>query len=584
MTTGRVRRSMAVFFADVAGYTRLTELAEEATHARLMQLRSEVLIPSIQDRGGRVVKSDGDGFLAAFDDEHSAVRCAISLQKEVTRREAATPEDRRIAFRIGLNCGEVIVEPEDLYGESVNIAARLQAYADPGGIVMPSVVAGRMRSEIEVPVLDLGDLFLRNIRKPVRAIGLRIGDIAPVRLAASEDKWPSLAVLPFRSVPDESADSYFAEGIVEDIVRGLGGLRELFVISRASTLQYRGVSVDLRRIGAELGARYILQGSVRQGQGRLRITTELSDAESGTVLHADRYDGDTADLFALQDRIAGEVVTTIAPHIRQWELRRALRKPPDSWGAYDLLLQALNLMYRLDYESFSRGRSLLQLAIENDLNYAAPYAYAAQWHIFRISQGWAEDPDTDAKEAARLAALAIERDQHDAIGLAVHGHALSWFFKQYDGALVFLDRAVDAGPSCAMAWTMNSLTHSYIGDGPTAVAHAGRALQLSPHDPHAFYYYTCLAFAHYADGTYEEAAINGYRALAGCPRFCAGMRVLIASLVALGRVDEASEVGRKLMEVQPTFRLNAYRRVCPFKGADMIGLMINRLAKAGLPA
>jgi adenylate cyclase len=583
MTLRARRRQMAIVFADVVGYSRLTEIAEEDTHDRLMRLRSEVLEPSIANYGGRLVKSYGDGFLAAFDDASSAARCAISIQKKLGRCESATPEEQRIALRMGLNYCDLIVEGDDLYGEGVNIAARLQAYADPGGIVMPARVAEEVRAHIDIASVDLGDLFLRNISKPVRAISLRGSTGEPARVGPAAEKRPSVAVLPFRTVPPEDTQIYFAEGIVEDIIRGIGGLRELFVISRASTLHYRGPMVDVRTVGAELGVRYVLQGSVRREYGHLRITTELSDAGTGTVLHTDRYDGDATDLFTLQDRIAAEVVATIAPHVRQWELSGVLRRPPDSWSAYDLLLQALNLLYRLDYESFSRARSLLQLAIENDPEYASPYAYAAQWHLFRISQGWTTDPDVDSREAARLAAQAIERDQHEAIGLALHGHALSWFFKQYDGALVFLDRAVKAGPNCAMAWTVNSLTHSYIGDGPTAVARAEHALRLSPHDPHSFYYYTNLAFAHYTKGTYAEAVTNGYRALAQGPRFCAGMRILIASLTALERVEEAREVARMLMRIQPKFRLSEYRRVCPFKGVDAVALMLDRLAKAGLP-
>jgi adenylate cyclase len=577
------RRSAAILFADVVGYSRLTEIAEEATHRRLMQLRSEVLEPSFAAHRGRMVKSYGDGFLASFDNLDSAAGCAVSLKKEITQREKTTDPDKRIAFRMALNFCDVIIEEDDIYGDGVNIAARLQAYADPGGIVMPTAVAGNVGAQFKIPTVDLGDLFLRNISRPVRAVSLQVGGLAPIRVSPAVDKRPSLAVLPFRGSLGDDTESYFTDGIVEDIVRGLGGLSELFVISRASTLQYRGAAVDVRGVGAELGVRYVLQGTARRHRGQLRIATELTDTETGALVHADRYEGDTTDVFALQDRIATEVVAAIAPHVRQWELQRVLRKPPDSWNAYDLLLQALSLLYRFDYTSFSRARSLLQLAIGNDPDYAAPYAYAAQWHVFRISQGWASEPDADAKEAARFAALAIERDQRDAIGLALHGHALSWFFKQYDGALVFLDRAVKAGPSCAMAWTMNSLTHSYIGDGPVAIAHAEHALRLSPYDPHAFYYYTNLAFALYASHRYDEAVVKGYQALAQGSRFCAGMRILIASLMALDRIEEAREVARKLMMVQPNFRLSAYRLVCPFKGDDAVGQFIDRLQMAGLP-
>ena len=579
-----LRRHTAILFADMVGYSRLMEIDEDGTHARLMWLRSNVLEPWFASHGGRIIRSHGDGFFASFDEVHQAVRCAIALQQELGRVEAATPADRRIAFRIGLNVCEAIVEADEFFGDGVNIAARLQAYADPGGIVAPAAIAEQIRAEFNIPTIDLGDLHLRNISKPVAAISLRVGSSMIAPPPSAGDKRPSIAVLPFQDLSSTADDSYFADGIVEDIVRGLGGLQELFVISRPSTLRYRGPDVSVLAVGAELGVRYILRGSVRRAGCRLRITTELNDAETGTMIRADRYDGEVSDLFDLQDRIATGAVAMIAPQVRQWELRRVLRKHPDSMDAYDYLLQALDLLYRLDYTSFSRARGFLQLAIENDLNYACAYAYAAQWHIFRISQGWSTDPDADSKEAAQLAAMAIERDQQDPMGLALHGHALSWFFKRYEGALVFLDRAVRVGPNCAMAWTMKALTHSYIGDGPRGVAHAKHALRLSPLDPHAFYYHVGLAFAHYANGTFEDAVTAGYCALAQCQRFCAGMRILIVALVALKRIEEAREVARNLMLAQPNFRLSTYRPQCPFRDADAVELLIERLHMADLPA
>jgi adenylate cyclase len=577
------RRLTAVLFADMVGFSRLTEIDEDGTYARLKWLRTNVLEPWFKSHGGRLVRTLGDGFVATFFDVRQAAHCAMALQQELERVESDSPADRRIAFRMGLNVCEAIVDADEFYGDGVNIAARLQAYADPGGIVAPAAVAEQIGDELDVATVDLGELYLRNISKPIAAVSFRTGTSAPTRLPPTGDKRPSIAVLPFRGFSPDAEDTYFTDGIVEAIIRGLGGLQELFVIARPSTLRYAGSQVDVRSVGTELGVRYILQGSVRRAGGRLRITTELSDAKTRTVIRSDRYEGDTGDLFALQDRIATEAVASIAPHVRQWELRRALSKHPDSMDAYDLLLQALDLLYRLDYAAFSRARGLLQLAIENDLDYAAPHAYAAQWHIFRISQGWSNDPDADSHEAARLAAMAIERDQQDAMGLALHGHALSWFFKRYDGALVFLERAVRAGPNCAMAWTMKGLSHAYVGEGELAVAHARHALRLSPLDPHAFYHQVGLAFAHYAAGDFAEAAAAGHRAIAQCPRFCAGMRILVASLAALGRLDEAREVGHNLMQVQPNFRLGAYHGQCPFKGEEAVGLMIDRLSKAELP-
>ena len=281
MTGRQTRRRLAVLFADVVGYSRLTELAEEATHARLMVLRSELSEPAFAAHGGRCVKSYGDGFLAAFGDAPAALRCAVSLQEEVGRREADISPELRIAFRMAVNFCEVIVEKDDIYGEGVNIAARLQAYADPGGVVMPTAVSEQIGTQLDIPTVDLGDLHLRNISRSVRAMGLRIGAPPTPPVVITADNRASLAVLPFGGSSSEpGVDSYFAQGIVEDIVRGLGRLHELFVISHASTLRYAGVAADTRAIAEELGVRYVLRGTVRCDHGRLRIAAELCDALS----------------------------------------------------------------------------------------------------------------------------------------------------------------------------------------------------------------------------------------------------------------------------------------------------------------
>jgi adenylate cyclase len=563
------------------------EANEVDTHARLMGLRLELLEPKVAEHGGRIVKNTGDGFIAMFEDVIEATQCAAELQRAVVTLGAREPPDRRIAFRIGLNLCDTIIEADDIYGEGVNVAARLQAYAEPGDIIVTETVARIIAGQLEtVPRLDLGHLHLKNIRMPVRAFGLRIGSIAAGghRLAQNAGTpWPTLAVLPFRMLETDPEESYFADGIVEDIIQGLAGLKELLVISRNSTLRYGGSPVDVRVIGRELGVRYVLNGAVRRSGGRLRIATELSETESGSLIRADRYEGDISDLFTLQDEISTRVVATIAPHVREWELRRVLRKHPESMNAYDLVLQGLDLLYRLDYESYSRARGLFQRAIQEDSEYARAYAYASLWHIFRVGQGWSPDPDTDALEAARMAAEAIERDKYDALGLAFHGHALSWFLKQYDAAVGFLDRAIAAGPSCAMAWTLSSLTCAYLGDGATAVTRAERALRLSPLDTHAFYLHSAIGLANYVSGNYEDAIACGRRSAAHNDSFCANKRFMIVSLVALGRMAEARAITQALLRLQPDFRVTPYIPRCPLRDPKQIALFIDRLRAAGLP-
>jgi adenylate cyclase len=580
------RRLAAILAADVVGYGRLMEADEEDTHERLMQIRLDLLEPRVIEHSGRIIKNTGDGFIAMFDGAVEATHCAIGLQQELLALGAAELPDRRITFRIGINLCDVIVDAGDVFGEGVNVAARLQSYAEPGDIIISARVAEKVATELEkFQMQDLGDLHLRHISQPVRAFNLRIGSAvsrAPAVLAHVPDSRPSIAVLPFRQSPSDPDDAYFADGIIEDIIHGLSGLKELFVISRSSTLGYAGAEIEPNAVACELGVRYLLYGSVRRADRRLRITTELSDAETGTVIRSDQYDGVLADLFALQSEIASQVVVTIAPHVREWELRRAMRKHPDNLTSYDLVLQALDLLYRLDYGSFSRARGLLQQAIIYDPGYAPAYTYTAYWLLYRVGQEWSPDPGADAAEALRAAAAAIERDRNDALALAINGHVHSFLLKDYATATSLFDRALAAGPSCALAWTMSSCNCGYLGDCETAVRRAEQGLRLSPLDAHVFYHEHILAQAHYLCGNYEDAAAWAEKSAGHNGAFTSNLRTLTACLVALGRVGEARRVAQRLLQVQPKFGLAAFTARTPLRGAardDFVG----RLRAAGLP-
>jgi adenylate cyclase len=579
------RRLAAILIADMVGYSRLMEAHEEYTHAWQMRLRSEVLEPGIAAHCGRVVKHTGDGFIAIFDSARDATRCALSLQQAVAAQTAGQPVEQRISFRMAVNVANIIIEKDDVYGDGVNVAARLHTYAEPGGIVVPGAVAEQIGSSLGVGVIDLGDLHLRNLARPVRVFALRVQP-APSRLVgdvlADAEPRPSIAVLPFRMHPTDPEESYFADGIVDDIIHGLASLQELFVISRGSALGYGGATLDVRAIGRELGVRYVLYGSVRRSGGRLRIGTELSDAETGTIIRSDQYDGSLTDLFELQGRIAVNVVRTIAPHVRERELVRAMRKQPQNLTAYDFVLQARDLLYRMDYESFSRARGLLQQAIAHDPGYAPAYSYTALWYIFRVGEMGSSDPDADAASAASHAFAAMERDSDDAQSLAICGHVQSFLLKNYRKAVSLLDRAIMAGPSSAMAWTMSSATRGYIGDGGTAVQHAEQGVRLSPLDARLFWHEGLLAQAHYVDGNYEQALEWVSSALERNEFIRFNIRTWIATLAALERVDQAAEAARHLLRVQPDFRLGPYAKRCPFQ-RPILDTWLARLRSAGLP-
>ena len=586
MTLGPTqRRLVAILAADVVGYSRLMEEDEQDTYARLTHLRSTVMDPQITAHRGQVIKNTGDGFLAVFDSGNDATQCALTMQRTLSDLTADEPEHRYISFRMGVNVADVIIAGTEIYGDGVNIAARLQTYAEPGGVVVSGAVAEQIASVPGVRVVDLGELHLRNLSRPVRAFGLRVDNV-PARMVGEPPLgWegrPSIVVLPFRQNLSDPDDAYFADGIVDNIIHALAGLKDLFVISRGSTLGYGGAKIDVRAIGRELGVRYVLYGSVQRAAGRLRIGTELSDAETGAIVFSEKYDGELSALFELQDRISAQVVTTIAPHVRERERVRAMRKHPKNLTAYDLVLQALGLIFQMNKESFSRARGLLQQAMAHDPGYAPAYSYAAYWHMFRIGQGWSPDQAGDNAEAARTAAAAIERDPGDALALAIYGHMQSFIRKDYDTALEYLDRALAAGPSCAMAWTMSSATYGYLGEGATAVLRAEHGLRLSPLDSHVFMHEHILSQAHYINGNYDEAIAWGRKSAQHNRQLTSNLRVLAASLVAVGKVDEAREMARQLLSVEPTFGLRAFAARTPLHGATL-DILVDRLRAAGLP-
>ncbi len=580
------RQTLAVLVADVVGYARLTETDEEVTHTRLRRLRVNVVDPCVVTYRGRIVKNTGDGFLAVFYSAFDAVRCAIELQNEIAESERSEPPDRKIAFRMGLNFARAIVEPEDVYGMGVNVAARLEQLAPAGGIVISAPVLAQLGARIDFPMDDLGSLRLKHISQPVRAYSLLMsgterGAAAPSRPRNSgRAKVPSVAVLPFTMSGGGGDDDYFGDGIVEDIVVALQSIRGLLVIARTSTLAFRKTPLNLTRVGEQLGIRYVLSGSVRRDRENLRIVAELADVEAGQTIWADRYDGQISDLFDFQARIATRIVWSVAPHVREAELKRAQRKRPDNMNAYDLVMQAIDLMYRMSFADFTQAGSLLQEAIVADPNYATAYAYAALWHVHNVAQGW--NSDADRAEAARLAAAAVERDPMDGFALALLAHTKSFLFQDYDVARELFDRALSASPNNAMAWTLSSTVYSYTGEGKAAVERAQYGLRLSPLDTQSFFYLMILGIAHYVNGNYDEALIWLQKSVAMNPRLCASLRVLIVDLVALGQLKEAQAFSQKLLEVQPRFRVSGYASLCPYR--DRIRTeFLTRLVQGGLP-
>lgn len=384
---------------------------------------------------------------------------------------------------------------------------------------------------------------------------------------------PSLAVLPFR-VGSPNMEAYFGEGIVDNIIHALASLRELFVIARGSTLQYRSSNPDIRAISRELGVRYILHGTIQRSGDKLRIHTELADGRQAEILKTYRYDGAVADLFALQDQIALDTTRHIAPYIVERELRRVLRKPPQNPTAYDLVLQALEPLHQLEYATFSRARTLLYRAIELDPTYSTAHAYAAYWHCYRIGQEWSQDLQADALAAEKLASRAVELESTEGAALAICAHVDSFMRREYSRAISKFERALSANPNSAFAWVFSAATHTFVGDGPTAVAHARQSIRLSPSDAFSYFSHSILAQAHFVEGNYHEALKFAQLSYEQNRRLTSNLRILCASLTELDRPKDAQIVAAELMRVAPSFRVQRWLQRTPFR--EHIGRQVAR--------
>jgi adenylate cyclase len=590
------RHLAAVLGADIVGYSALMGRAEEETHRRV-NAELDRVFREIEKSHGRVFTFAGDGLMAEFPSAVEALKCALRIQADTARRNARVSPEQRIQFRTGINSGEIMLQENRTGGTAINVAARLEAMAEPGGVCLSAAVFEQVRRTVAAAYEPLGERRLKNIRDPVMVYGIPASacsswismpalprmSVPDVMVAGSGgDYRPSLAVLPFRTLQKDQSDAYFAEGMIDDIIRALGGLKDLLVISRSSTIGFARMPLDVRRVGHELDVRYVLHGSVRRAGHALRIAVELSESTTGNVIWADRFDGELTELFDLQDRIALRVAAAISPQLRERELDRALRKHPDNMTAYDLTLQALDRFYRMDQSSIEQARELLEQAIAHDPDYATSYSHMASLRMRWIGQGWSTDETADRAMAASAARMAIDRDRNDALGLAIYGHLQSYLLKDYDVAQEYLERAMAAGPSCAWAWAYSGLTCGYLGDITTAIARTERAVRLSPIGADSFWLEHYLSQSYYMAGRYEDAIGWGRMSAAHAGANTSNLRVLVAALVADGEMDEARKVAQHLMRLVPTFRLTTYRARTPLRG-EVRDQLIDRLRQAGVP-
>jgi TolB-like protein/Tfp pilus assembly protein PilF len=580
------RKLAAILAADVAGYSRLTGLDEEGTLERLRSLRRELINPAVLLYRGRVVKTTGDGILIEFPSVVDALRCALDVQRGMDIWNADVSTEKRIEFRVGINLGDVVVEGEDLLGDSVNVAARLEGIAEPGGICISESAYQQVRDKVDVSFKDVGEQQLKNIARPVRAYQVRPrGAAANSRPPLPLPDKPSIAVLPFMNMSGDPDQEYFADGVVEEIITALSRFRQLFVIARNSSFTYKGRAVDVKQVGRELGVRYVLEGSVRRSADRVRVTGQLIDAVTGAHLWADRFDGALEDIFELQDRVTMSVVGAIAPKLEQAEIERAKRKPPENLDAYDYYLRGMaNHHQSWSREAISEALKLYYKAIELDPDFAPAYGAAARCYIERRSNNWVTDRAKEMAETERLARRAVELGKDDALALSGAGLALAQAGHDLDAGAAFIDRALALNPNLAAAWYYSGFVRIWLGEPDRAIDHVARAMRLSPLDPITRSFRNANAHAHFCAGRYDQASSWSEMVLQENPDSLPSLRIAAASYALSGRSTEASKICTRLRQVDPALRIsNLNDRVGPYRRPEDIGKLIDGLRKAGIP-
>jgi TolB-like protein/class 3 adenylate cyclase len=550
----RTRRLAAILAADVAGYSRLMGADEEGTLERLKALRRELVDPKIAEHHGRIVKTTGDGMLVEFPSVVDAVRCAVVVQQAMPERNTGIAVDNRIQLRIGINLGDVIVEGDDLYGDGVNIAARIEALADIGGVFVSNTVHDQVRDRLPFVFEDLGEQQVKNIARPVRVY--RVHDVdansssGPTPPALPLPDKPSIAVLPFANMSGDPEQEYFVDGMVEEIITALSQIRWLFVIARNSTFTYKGRPVDVKEVGRELGVRYVLEGSVRKAGRQVRITGQLIDALTGTHLWAGRYDGSLEDVFELQDRVAVSVAGIIEPALQAAEMRRSAARPTTDLTAYDLYLRALAAFYPITKEGLIETLGLLEQAIAIDRHYGPALAWAAICHRRLIEDGWAEEPETSRRKASDLARQALQAGENDPGTLANAAIVLAYFGEDIGAMIGLVDRALTLNPSFARGWYVSGVLRLWAGQPDLAIEHVETSLRLSPRERMGTPLFV-LGMAYLFKRRFDEAAAKLLLSIQDDPGHTPSYRFLAACYAHMGRLDEARAIVARLRAITP---------------------------------
>jgi adenylate cyclase len=585
------RRLAAVLAADIAGYSLLMGRDEERTLAQLKSFRKTLVDPGIAAHHGRIVKTTGDGMLVEFASAVDAARCAVEIQREMIRRNADVPPELKIEFRIGIHVGDIIIDDNDIFGDGVNIAARLEGIAVPGGVCISDDAHRQIRGKIDIAFDDMGEQALKNIAEPMRAWRIRLaGEDAsairpgstPIRVQdlALPEK-PSIVVLPFDNMSAEPGQDYLADGIVEAITAALSCIRSFFVIARSSAFTYKGRATNARDIGKELGVAYLLEGSVQKAGNRLRIIVQLIETEGGAHVWSSRFDGAVEDFFDLEDRITEQVAGALQPSIRIAEIERSRRKRPQDLGSYDYTMRAMPHVWALEKEESVKALELLEKALTIDPEYPLALSLAGWCHAQRSVYNWADDIAESQASARSLAERAAEMSGDDPVILAVLG-AVHTFVRNYGTARVLLERAVTLDSNAAWAWSRLGWLENYADQPQKAIENFERALRLSPIDPMNFNNYVGLGSAHEVAQEYDKAAAFYRRALEERPNAGWIYRNLASSLSGAGRVEEAKRAFAEMMRNYPDLTVAKFKQAMVFSAVPL-NRMAENLRKLGLP-
>ncbi len=584
MSEGTQRRLAAVVAADVVGYSRLMGVDEAGTLAALRSHRAELIDGKISEHGGRIVKTMGDGLLLEFPSVVDATQCVIDVQQTMAGRNETVDEDKRIIFRIGVHLGDLVVEGDDIFGDGINIAARLEAFCEAGGVAISGTAHENIAGRIEVGFVDAGDQQLKNISRPVRVWQWTPTAAAPATDEAAlplPDK-PSIAVLPFDNMSGDPEQEYFSDGISEDIITALSKVHWLFGIARNSTFTYRGSAVDVARVAKELGVRYVVEGSVRKAANKVRITAQLIDGANGNHVWAERYDRELDDIFAVQDEITENIVGRIDNEIRVSEIDRARRKPPANLDAWELYQRGLWHAYKTNQADNGEARNLFLKAVERDPNFALAHAGIAFTCALEVIQGYSDDPAECLTKGLAAGERAVALDDKDSLTHFTLGRVL-YLSGQGDRAIAALEKSVALNPSFAHGYYGLGSALNWYGRAADAIPKLDIAMRLSPQDPMLSAMQQMRAVGCINLENYDEAEEWARKAVDERPnQFWPHINLAIA-LAGQDRLDEARLAVEAARHVRPDLSPSVIRRLLPHYHLEYVELHIDALRKAGLP-